>query len=204
MWSRSSCKQVRRQLALGVGDDLTPDEQVLADRHVAVCPQCREFREGLLDSHTALKRAAVMKLAATSSTTSSSSRSSSSTLSSVGGDDSRQSKAGDVGPRPRALWSDVRSRLPQPEDRRRRGEYDLRNWAVAGLSLAVCIMLTLVLRTIPQNGVHPGLAGEAVEVERPVVPVMGAAKDAVSDAMKGGRRPIPNEVRRGVPPQPVE
>ena len=178
MWSQSGCKRFRRQLALGVGADLSPDESLATERHVAVCPNCREFRDGLMDSQTALKRAAVMQFAAKAGRD-------------VGerGESARSESVSSVSPRHGSLWSNVRERLPSTP-RRRGDDYDLRNWAVAGLSLAVCVMLTLVLRTIPQSGTgNAGLVSDPVEFPRPIVPVVGHRGDTVPEAVKGRRRP---------------
>jgi hypothetical protein len=202
MWSQSSCRQFRRQLALGVGDDLSADEQLRTERHVAVCPDCRTFRDGLHDSQTALKRAAVMQLVASSAQAESresdaqgpSADSQGSAVTNPAGKNATgKSGAACDWSRPVSLWSDVRERLPRRENRRRANDYDLRNWAVAGLSLAVCVMLTLVLRTIPQNGAGAGLASEPIGASQPVVPVIGSADDAVPPAMKGTRRAAPSK-----------
>lgn len=179
MWSQSGCKQFRRQLALEVGADLSADESLAAERHVAVCPSCREFREGLQDSQTALKRAAVLQFAARAGR-----------VTAEGSEPARTGNSQAVPLRHGSLWSNVRERLPATPRRRRGDDYDLRNWAVAGLSLAVCVMLTLVLRTIPQSGTgNAGLVSDPVEFQRPIVPVVGHQDDAVPEALKGRRRP---------------
>jgi hypothetical protein len=55
-WNLNNCRKTRRLLALAAGNDL--DERDLADtqRHLAVCPQCREVWQGLRQTQQALER----------------------------------------------------------------------------------------------------------------------------------------------------
>ena len=78
--------------------------------------------------------------------------------------------------------------MPLREGRRRsgRGEYDLRNWAVAGLSLACCVMLTLVLQTIP-GGKALSTADRTAGVQAPVVPVIVPPQATAPESVLGKR-----------------
>jgi len=46
IWN-NECRQMQRRLALWVGNDLPEHETVGLERHLAVCPHCRETHHGL-------------------------------------------------------------------------------------------------------------------------------------------------------------
>jgi hypothetical protein len=50
------CRKTRRLLALSAGNDVEERDLVGVQRHLAVCPQCREVRQGLEHSQQALER----------------------------------------------------------------------------------------------------------------------------------------------------
>ena len=187
MWSQLSCRRFRKLLALHAGSDLTADEQVSVERHMAACPSCRSHFSGLSDSQTVLQRASVLRLMAQSQS------STTATATTNGGAGS--GSLGDQVSEHSSLWGAVRERLPVVEGpmplregRRRsgRGEYDLRNWAVAGLSLACCVMLTLVLQTIP-GGNALSTADRTAGVQAPVVPVIVPPQATAPESVLGKR-----------------
>ena len=51
-----NCHRVRRLLALWAGSDLEQRESQVAERHLAVCPRCREVWERLQQSQQVLER----------------------------------------------------------------------------------------------------------------------------------------------------
>ncbi|MGQ0635241.1 MAG: zf-HC2 domain-containing protein [Planctomycetaceae bacterium] len=51
------CRRVRKLLALWAGNDLEPQERVEAERHMTVCPVCREEWVGLRSGQQALEQA---------------------------------------------------------------------------------------------------------------------------------------------------
>lgn len=53
IWN-SECRKTRRLLALCVGNDLDERDAAGVERHLAVCPDCREIRQGLHQSQQAL------------------------------------------------------------------------------------------------------------------------------------------------------
>src|SRR5215471_3312020 len=55
IWN-NSCRKTRRLLALSAGNDLDERDQALAQRHLAVCPKCREAWQGLQRSQDVLER----------------------------------------------------------------------------------------------------------------------------------------------------
>jgi hypothetical protein len=54
---KPSCRSTRRMLSLWAGNDLEPQSCATAERHLAVCPACREVWEHLQNSQRALERA---------------------------------------------------------------------------------------------------------------------------------------------------
>lgn len=56
IWN-NNCRSVRRSLALWAGNDLEEREQAEVERHLAVCPRCREVRGGLDESQRAVEQA---------------------------------------------------------------------------------------------------------------------------------------------------
>lgn len=50
------CDQIRQQLALSVGGDLTSVEQAVVDQHLAGCVSCRQDLAGLRSSHAVLQQ----------------------------------------------------------------------------------------------------------------------------------------------------
>jgi hypothetical protein len=52
-----NCRRIRRLLALSAGNDLEQRECHVAERHLAVCPECREVWERLQQSQQVLERA---------------------------------------------------------------------------------------------------------------------------------------------------
>ena len=52
------CKHCHEQLALELGGDLDAREQTAVQRHLAQCPECREYRRKLQQSQAALQTAA--------------------------------------------------------------------------------------------------------------------------------------------------
>jgi hypothetical protein len=192
MWSQLSCRHFRKLLALHAGSDLTADEQVSVERHMAACPSCRSHFSGLSDSQTVLQRASVLRLMAQAQSPASATANGGA-VASVEAADSGAS--GDQAPGHCSLWGAVRERLPVVEGpmplregRRRsgRGEYDLRNWAVAGLSLACCVMLTLVLQTIP-GGSALSTADSNAGVQAPVVQVVVPPQATAPKSVLGKR-----------------
>jgi hypothetical protein len=55
-WNLNNCRKTRRLLALAAGNDLDERELAGAERHLAVCPQCREVWQGLRQTQQALER----------------------------------------------------------------------------------------------------------------------------------------------------
>src|SRR5258708_13181705 len=55
MWN-FSCRKTRRLLALSAGSDVEGPECPNAQRHLAVCPHCREVWKGLQQSQRVLER----------------------------------------------------------------------------------------------------------------------------------------------------
>ena len=55
-WNLSNCRKTRRLLALAAGNDLEERDLAGAQRHLAVCPQCREVWQGLRQTQQALER----------------------------------------------------------------------------------------------------------------------------------------------------
>ena len=53
IWN-NECRKTRRLLALWVGNDLDERDAAGVERHLAVCPHCREVRQGLHQSQQAL------------------------------------------------------------------------------------------------------------------------------------------------------
>lgn len=53
IWN-NECRKTRRLLALWAGNDLEDRDAAGVERHLAVCPQCREVRQGLHRSQLAL------------------------------------------------------------------------------------------------------------------------------------------------------
>ncbi len=53
IWN-NECRKVRRLLALWAGNDLDERDSAGIERHLAVCPQCREIRQGLHQAQRAL------------------------------------------------------------------------------------------------------------------------------------------------------
>jgi len=51
-----NCRKTRRLLALSAGNDMEERELAGVDRHLAVCPQCREVWQGLKLSQQALEQ----------------------------------------------------------------------------------------------------------------------------------------------------
>jgi hypothetical protein len=190
MWSQLSCRRFRKLLALHAGSDLTADEQVSVERHMAACPSCRSHFSGLSDSQTVLQRASVLRLMAQSQSPASANGGAVASVEVAG-----SGASGDQAPGHCSLWGAVRERLPVVEgpmplrEGRRRsghGEYDLRNWAVAGLSLACCVMLTLVLQTIP-GGNALSTADRTAGVQAPVVPVVVPPQATAPESVLGKR-----------------
>lgn len=55
-----TCRNVRRSLALWAGNDLDEAEQLATERHLAVCPHCREQWQQLQAGQQALEQARVL------------------------------------------------------------------------------------------------------------------------------------------------
>ena len=51
-----NCRRTRRSMALSSGNDLVARDVPATERHLAVCPRCREVRERLKQSQQALER----------------------------------------------------------------------------------------------------------------------------------------------------
>jgi hypothetical protein len=51
-----NCRKTRRLLALAAGNDLDERELAGAERHLAVCPQCRQVWQGLQQTQQALEQ----------------------------------------------------------------------------------------------------------------------------------------------------
>ena len=62
MWN-FSCRKTRRLLALSAGSDVEGPECPNAQRHLAVCPRCREVWKGLQQSQRVLERVSVEPVA---------------------------------------------------------------------------------------------------------------------------------------------
>ena len=54
-----TCKQFRTDIALWVGNDLEDGQELRVERHVASCPQCREYAHEIKSSLHALQKPAV-------------------------------------------------------------------------------------------------------------------------------------------------
>ncbi len=153
MWSMRGCRRYQSLLALLAGSDLDTKDREAVERHARVCPDCREHWSRLRETRAILEQAAERK-----------------------------------SPLPvrESLWREVCERLPP---RRRSapsvfraapdgsfGWRDPKNWALMTVSACVCVMLALVLQTIPRGG-----AGEVAREElvpaggMGAVPVLGPA-----------------------------
>lgn len=141
MWSVHGCQRYRSLLALHAGNDLEAKQREAVERHARVCPDCRDHWLSLRRSGAAITAAAQQRLPL---------------------------------PERESLWREVRERLPAKRAGSRSvfhaapdgsfGWRDSRNWALVSVSACVCVMLALVLQTIPQSAIPggPHVAGEQV------------------------------------------
>ncbi len=133
-----NCRQAKQNLALWVGDDLEPSAIVALERHISVCPGCREAWVQLRQSQEALATAAKC-LPATSLR-------------------AESSLPGVEQPAVDSLWPAISRRLPMPASSMQRPRFN--GW-VPGLAVAVaCVAVMIVaVRNVTQSNVpmqaHP-------------------------------------------------
>lgn len=114
MWN-FSCRKTRRLLALSAGSDHEGRECASVDRHLAVCPQCREVWQGLQRSQRVLERVSAEPAAGSPS---------SSAL------------------KPVSIWPGVRRHLQAIDDEA--VAPDWRGWLPSGALAAACLAIVMV------------------------------------------------------------
>ena|SRR5579863_9631312 len=176
-----NCRKTRHELALSAGNDFEERPSLRTQRHLAVCPRCRETWQGLRNAQRVLERVSVAPAP----------------------EEQPAASSGLCGSERSSIWPDVARQLRVIDGEA--GAPNWRGWLPAGALAAACLAV-IVVATAPD----PQLGFRTVDNRRPVViypqPASASAngagyqryRDPVADedsdvTGRGSRRNLPGD-----------
>jgi hypothetical protein len=128
-----SCRKTRHRLALSAGSDLEELLPAQTQRHLAVCPRCRETWQGLRHSQQVLERLSVARM-----------EDEGAVVSEAGAERAQGSER-------RSIWPGVAQYLGVIDEQAAAPNW--RGWLPSGALAAACLAVVLVTIPDPQFGV---------------------------------------------------
>jgi hypothetical protein len=169
-----NCRKTRRLLALSADNDFTERPAPEIDRHLAVCPRCRETWQGLRNGQQALQRLSIARFEEA--------RLEETRLEEARAEATRAGGESPVSERP-SLWPGVAQHLRGIDEQS--AAPDWRGWLPSGALAAACLAVVVVTVPDPQFGVR------TADGHRPlVISPQHASADLQGPALRGLRAPV--------------